>query len=60
MPNEKTSKKAKPKLAYQAPKLVALGESDTGFGAACKNGPVASNCSIGSAAGARCREGSRP
>ena len=51
MPKDKHSKNARPKLTYEAPKLVALGESDIGFGVPCQ---------FGSAVPAVCKSGVGP
>lgn len=71
MAKDKHSKNAKPKLAYQAPELVSLGERDTGLGQGCRNGSGATlrclngnsaalNCNTGSSAGNNCRNGNSP
>jgi hypothetical protein len=58
MPKEKHSKNAKPKLTYEAPKVVALGESDTGFGGPCQLGSaVPALCKTGGVPGAACLAG---
>jgi len=56
----KPSKSAEGKLVYQAPKLISLGEPDTGFGQQCMFGSAAraGNCHNGAGPGAHCTSGS--
>jgi hypothetical protein len=54
------SKSAGGKLIYQAPKLISLGEPDTGFGQGCMYGskpPGTSKCQDGAGPGAKCQSG---
>ena len=49
MLTDEHSKNAKPKLSYEASKLVLLSKCDTGFGKNCKNGSTdVKKCKTGS------------
>jgi hypothetical protein len=47
MSKEKPSKSAEGKLIYQSPKLISLGEPDTGFGQCTPGSIHRGGCTVG-------------